>query len=491
MSKHVLLVEPAYRSKYPPLGLMKISQYHKSRKDHVEFVKGLSPQKRDRSRKWDRIYVATLFTYDWKHVVEALTFYSSAVKEPAAENLVVGGVLATLMGDALRETVECKVVSGLLDHKGKLGRGASEDVDTMLPDYGILGEIEYKYPVSDAYFAYATRGCIRRCPFCAVWRIEPEFKDFLPLAEQVKQAEQYGAKRDLVLLDNNVLASDRFGEIIGEIKRAGFAADARLERTNAAGRSISVRRRVDFNQGMDIRLLTEDKVALLAEIAIDPLRLAFDHFADKEMYSTAVHLAVKRGITRLSNYLLYNYDDCPEDLYHRLRLSVEMNKSLEVRLFSFPMRYVALSSKDRLLSTPGNVGPHWNRKYLRAIQCVLIPTFGAVTHRLDFFEAAFGKDVAEFHKILLMPEDYIIHRHDRAADGSTESWWRGLNDLTHQESSELLDIVLNHKFKGLKADGFSHLPSRIKKALDHYLRASQKQDMEQFAPDMPEALVAG
>ncbi len=86
------------------------------------------------------------------------------------------------MADDIRKVVPCRVVTGLLDQKGKLGYEDDSIVESMLPDYSILEEIDYKYPASNAYFAYATRGCIRRCSFCAVPTIEPIFKKYLPLA---------------------------------------------------------------------------------------------------------------------------------------------------------------------------------------------------------------------------------------------------------------------------------------------------------------------
>jgi len=131
------------------------------------------------------------------------------------------------------------------------------------------------------------------------------------------------------------------------------------------------------------------------------------------------------------------------------------------------MRYVSLTSKDRLVDRPGNIGAHWNRKYLRAIQCVLIPTHGSVSHRRDFFEAAFGRDVDEFRKILLMPEDYIINRHSHEEDGSTELWWQQLSDLNAMEREELLGIVLNCQ---LKQVDWSALIRSVGGVLEHYVR---------------------
>ena len=54
----VLLVEPNYKNKYPPMGLMKISTYHKILGDEVRFVKGFDNSVDD--EVWDRIYITTL-----------------------------------------------------------------------------------------------------------------------------------------------------------------------------------------------------------------------------------------------------------------------------------------------------------------------------------------------------------------------------------------------------------------------------------------------
>jgi radical SAM superfamily enzyme YgiQ (UPF0313 family) len=263
---------------------MKISQYHKSKSDHVEFVKGIDPIKRDKF-EWDRIYISTLFTYDWSETIKTIKSYRYSVKGSASENLVVGGVLATLMSEDIKKEVSCRVVKGLLNENGKLGYVDDEIIDLLTPDYGILDEIEYKYPATNAYYLYTTRGCIRQCSFCAVHRIEPKFENFISIVDQIKKIEDnYGAKKDLLLLDNNVLASTKFNSIISEIKKSGFKKGAKQTYINKSGFNTSVSRWVDFNQGLDARLLTEQKIARISQIAIRPLRIAFDDIKYKYLY---------------------------------------------------------------------------------------------------------------------------------------------------------------------------------------------------------------
>jgi hypothetical protein len=67
------------------------------------------------------------------------------------------------------------------------------------------------------------------------------------------------------------------------------------------------------------------------------------------------------------------------------------------------MRYIPVTSKDRNF-----VGKHWTPKYLRSIQCILQATHGVVSPRKEFFEAAFGKNIKKFMKLLIMPADYYI-----------------------------------------------------------------------------------
>lgn len=107
-----------------------------------------------------------------------------------------------------------------------------------------------------------TKGCINQCSYCAVHRLEPNFVPFIPLEKQLDPN-----KKDLLLLDNNVLASPEFPRIVKEIKKYGFQKGARFG---------NAYRYVDFNQGVDAQLLDEDNMELLSQLALKPLRIAFD-----------------------------------------------------------------------------------------------------------------------------------------------------------------------------------------------------------------------
>ena len=133
------------------------------------------------------------------------------------------------------------------------------------------------------------------------------------------------------------------------------------------------KRYVDFNQGIDARLITDENMAKLAEIPVRPVRIAFDHWSLHEKYEAAVRTAVRHGHTNLSNYILYNFEDKPVKLYQRLRLNVDLCEELGASIYSFPMKYHPIEDPD-YFSNRDYIGKHWNRKFIRTIQAVLNST---------------------------------------------------------------------------------------------------------------------
>lgn len=383
-NKRILLVEPNYKTKYPPLALLKISTFHKKRGDYVYFVKGID--KTLKETKWDIIYITTLFTYYWDTVVKTIKFYKECVKTKG--RVEVGGILASILTDELEKETGIKPYFGLW-----------KEVEYQMPDYELLKDFNYM-PEWDASIGFATRGCPNNCKFCAVPKIEEKedidnynsIKNFLDIK-----------KRNIILLDNNILRSKAFPKIIEDLIKYGFYKGAKLNNKN---------RYVDFNQGVDARVLSEEHMKLLSKISIRPLRIAFDSIKIKDIYIEKVLLAKKYGIENLSNYILYNYNDGPKEFYERLRINVELNEKYGLNIYSFPMRFVDLNIKSR--NDPKykmGYKSKWTERELRGVQLILNATHGVVGPKMKYFDIAFGRTYEEFLEIInTRPEEKILYR---------------------------------------------------------------------------------
>jgi hypothetical protein len=283
--------------------------------------------------------------------------------------------------------------------------------------------------------------------------------------------ELYGPKKDLTLMDNNVVASGRFKEIIAEIRDLGFLPGAKLSR----GR-IPVQRRVDFNQGVDARILCKDKMYLreLSTICLKPLRIAFDHIGLRKPYEQAIRFAQEFGLTELSNYMLYNFHDSPSDLFERMRLNVALNEDLNIRIWSFPMRYQPTDLPHRT-----HVGEKWSRYQLRSIQLVLQATHGVVSGAPVFFKRAFGDTYQDFEDILLRPHHFIFNRdwyEHLAGKSEFEEFKNEFKQLSSSDKSALLQLL-----SSVGPRHIVHLPkqtanSRLRKILRFYEPISKEEE---------------
>ena len=474
--------------------------------------------------KWDWIGVTTLFTFYWDITIQTIMFAKNLVKDP--KNIMVGGVLASIQPE------EIEAATGIKPHCGTLHtpyKDIDDDnpyiIDELPLDYSILDEIDYEYVDSGAFFSYATRGCIRRCAFCAVPTLEPKFQPYLPLKERIDRTKRlYGDQQNLLLMDNNVLASKMLPQIIEDIRSCGFVPGAKFiepnmykiairnlrlglndrayirkgwkllkqlndwKSLNAETRTqiYSIRekngllslltctkealihtykdfaiyfenkyakqkgrlRYVDFNQGVDARLFNEEKVKLLAQIPVRPLRIAFDDIKTESDYTNALKLSVNNGLKDFSNYLLYNFKDRPEDLYHRMRINVQLCEELNVSIYSFPMKYHPI--RDEHSHDRDYIGEHWNRKYIRAVQAILNATKGKIGRGVSFFEKAFGKNEEEFMELLIMPETFLLFRFFFEHLGYTDQWRKAMASLSLEERNIILPIIFKNKFTDIE-----------------------------------------
>ncbi len=423
---NILLVEPDYRSKFPPLGLMRISTYHKGRGDCVTFVRGRVPEKR--KRHWHRIYISSLFTWELPRTVKTVRYYAGSVSSP--EDIFVGGIGATLLPEFIRDQIECTIIEGQIEKRWVLGRN-SPPITRLIPDYSILSSVDHKYEPDDAYFARITKGCVRKCKFCAVPTLEPEFGLLTPLENQIAAIEKmHGTQQNLVIMDNNVLAIEGIEKQLHAIETLGFARGAKRN-----GRQ----RIVDFNQGIDARLIAKkpELAIALGRISMKPVRLAFDFLSSRmeRDYRKAVKLLTDQDFGSFTTYLLYNYKDTPEEFYQRLEINMELNEKFGARISGFPMRYIPIAHTRR-----GYVSPTWKWRWLRGIQCVLQATRGLVSPNPEFIKAAFGKNIKEFFKILSMPDRYIIYRAHYQNNGATD-WWQKFRRLSKVDRDEFLNLL--------------------------------------------------
>lgn len=503
----VLLVEPNYKNKYPPMGLMKISTYHKMLGDEVCFVKGFDPEVDE--AVWDRIYITTLFTFDFDLDVDTINHYKLLVNN--INDLYVGGIMASLMPDRLASAAGIErshILTGLFTDTSIVGDHNDINVDELPLDYDILEQTSYKYPAGDNYFAYTTRGCPNHCSFCAVPILEPYFHVTNNIIDQIKAIDaKYGPKQHLLLLDNNVLNTVDLSALVDDLCKAGFGRGAKycdpgvynivmmrykngdradfLDRKMAAYlesfkkrikspdiletflqivigaedaenyaqymldhedvltpiiekyRSKTKKARyLDFNQGVDGRKINDENMAQLARLAIHPLRIAFDDIHLKDVYCRAVRTAHKHGIKEISNYILFNYKDKPEDLYERLRVNIELNEELGIQIFSFPMKYSPISETDRTY-----IGVNWCKKSIRAISAILQVTKGVVAAGSDFFYKAFGNNLEEFFELLAMPRELIMFRSHFEGNGTTDNWRKLYHALTDDQKDQLMELV--------------------------------------------------
>ena len=595
MNRRVLLIEPNYKNKYPPMGLMKIATYYRRCKDDVRFYKGdlrtfaaqllceefykeigenslakyfsklvdfirigrysildTIPDFHDSANEellkvyrhrykngnfpqFDVVGITTLFTFYWKQTVDTINYAKKFCAQDG--KMLVGGIAATILPEFIYDETGIRPYVGLLDQPGALDEGNTDIIDELPLDYSILEEIDYKYPAQNAYFGYMTRGCPRNCEFCAVKILEPEYKNYIGIQNQIRYIdEHFGPQKDLYLMDNNVFASKCFNKIIDEINACGFGkgasflppneyevaiknlqanynprayirkiigiydqiakklpedeagdfylrreADGLLYVSSATAEHIldfddiarplynkyfpkkRTARYIDFNQGLDARLVTAAKMEKLSEINIRPLRIAFDHYEQRDIYVEAVRKAAEYHITDLSNYLLYNFEDKPEELYYRMRINVDLCEELGVTIYSFPMKYHPISDPEYFRNRD-YIGKHWNRKFIRSVQAVLNSTKGQIGRGVDFFEEAFGRDVDEFKKILWMPETFIVYRRvydadlrERLADRYTgrtahdcdlaNEWWEKFSRLPPEKAEKAKEIIALNKFK--------------------------------------------
>lgn len=208
---------------YPNLPLMKLSAWHKSQGDHVEWYDPLL------SGHMDIVYMSKVFSFtpDYEYFIDA-------------DEVIRGGT-----GYAI------SLVDGKEVYDKTKDKPLNDEIEHIYPDYSI-------YDINDTAYGFLTRGCPRGCDFCHV--ATKEGKCSYKVADL---SEFWNGQKHIVLCDPNILACKDWKELLQQL--------------------IDSKAKVNFNQGLDIRLMTEEKAQMLSQIKLDAIHFAWDRYEDKDM----------------------------------------------------------------------------------------------------------------------------------------------------------------------------------------------------------------
>jgi len=247
---------------FPNLVLMKLSAWHKKQGDSVEWYEPMF------SGHMDVVYMSKVFSFtpDFPYFVDA-------------DKIIRGG-----SGYCIS-----------LDECGKEHFDKSKDIELpyeiehIMPDYSIYG-------IKDTAYGFMSRGCPRGCDFCHVK--DKEGRCSVKVADL---PEFWNGQKYIQLFDPNTLACKDWKDILTQLAES--------------------KAWVDFNQGVDIRLMTAEKAEYLKRIKIKHVHFAYDRYQDKDIVEPKLRTfrdVTNWGRGKVSVYVLCNFDTTMEQNLHRI-----------------------------------------------------------------------------------------------------------------------------------------------------------------------------
>lgn len=266
---------------FPNLALMKISAYHKSRGDQVEFAFPMY--------RYDKVYVSKVFGDEYSKMPPLYI---------QADKIVYGGTGFAITVENGKEVY----------HKCN-DKPLPPEIEHIYPDYTL-----YQNLTKDTAYGFLTRGCPNNCGFCIVSQ-----KECARSVKVADLAEFWRGQRHIKLLDPNLLACK--------------------DRTDLLRQLIDSRARVDFTQGLDARFVTEEAAGLLKQIKIDKVHFAFDYMKNEKAIVKGLQTYKRVCGTRENNaivYMLTNYNTTIEEDLYRLRMIKQCGFLPDVRIYRKP-----------------------------------------------------------------------------------------------------------------------------------------------------------
>ncbi len=260
---------------FPSLPLMKLSAYHKAMGDEVEMYMPIN--------QYDLVYASKVFSFtddiDTNSVIQA-------------DEVRRGGTGYCINVKNGREVFDNSKNSSL-----------PREIEHIYPDYALYPQ--YKYAVG-----FLTRGCPRNCGFCVVGE-----KEGLCSKQAADLNEFWRGQKEIKLLDPNILACENYESLLKQLAES--------------------KARVDFTQGIDIRLTNPDNIELLNKIKVTMLHFAWDNpKQDLTRYFRrfSEHTKIKSDRNKVV-YVLTNYNSTLEEDLYRIYTLRELGYSPYVMIY--------------------------------------------------------------------------------------------------------------------------------------------------------------
>ena len=242
---------------------MKISAWHKAKGDDVSWYSPFDEE-------YDDVYISKVFSFtpDYDYVINSKRVHR-------------GG-----SGYCI-ELVNGKEVY----HKEK-DTNLPYEIEHIYPDYSL-----YPALTKDTAYGFLTRGCPRGCSFCIVANKEGRCS-----TKVADLNEFWSGQSNIVLCDPNILACKEWKSLLTQLANTGAI--------------------VDFNQGLDVRMLTKEKIQLLNKIRIKQVHFAWDRYQDKAIvlpkFKLFAQLSRMHHMKDIIVYTIVNFDTTIEQDLDRI-----------------------------------------------------------------------------------------------------------------------------------------------------------------------------
>lgn len=224
------LIDIDYNGSFPNIPLMKMSAWHKSHGNYVEWYIPFN-------ERYDVVYVSKVFSWsdDYKDVINA-------------DHVWYGG-----SGYQIKNVNGKEEWDHLVLDKDHFYSSLPPEIEHIYPDYSL-----YPTLTKDTAYGFLTRGCPRGCSFCHV--VAKEGRCSKKVADL---SNFWRGQKNIVLCDPNILACKDWKKLLQQL--------------------IDSKAYIDLNQGLDIRMMTEEKAEMLCTMNMKEIHFAWDRYEDKDI----------------------------------------------------------------------------------------------------------------------------------------------------------------------------------------------------------------